>query len=106
MAEIRAVIDRIVTATNAHDLDALVDCFAPDYINQTPPQPPRGFRGREQVRRNWDSIFTGIPDVSARVIATAIDADRVWTEWDMRGTRRDGIAHAMVGVIIFTVSND
>ena len=32
--------------------------------------------------------------------------DRVWSEWEMRGTRRDGAAHLMRGVIIFGVRDE
>jgi ketosteroid isomerase-like protein len=41
-----------------------------------------------------------------RVIAAAVHGDQVWTEWEMRGTRRDGAPHAMAGVVIFTVDDD
>ncbi len=103
MADTLEVVDRLVAATNAHDIDALVDCFAPEYVNQTPAHPQRGFSGREQVHRNWVSIFGGVPDISARLIASAIDGSQAWTEWEMSGTRRDGAPHAMAGVIIFGV---
>lgn len=106
MSDPMQVVDRLVAATNAHDIDALVECFAPDYVNETPAHPPRGFTGRDQVRRNWTSIFGGVPDVTARVTASAVDGDRAWTEWEMRGTRRDGAPHAMAGVIIFGVRDD
>jgi ketosteroid isomerase-like protein len=106
MVDTHSVIDRLVAATNAHDLDVLVDCFAPGYVNETPAHPPRGFRGRDQVRRNWAAIFAGVSDLAARVIATAIEGDRVWTEWEMTGMRRDGTPHAMAGVIIFGVADD
>ncbi len=106
MADALKVLDRLLDATNAHDLDALVDCFAPDYVNETPAHPLRGFTGRDQVRRNWATIFAGVPDVSARVIASAADGNRVWTEWEMSGTRRDGAPHVMAGVMIFTLHED
>jgi ketosteroid isomerase-like protein len=44
-------IERLVLATNRHDLDALAACFAADYENETPAHPARSFRGRDQVRR-------------------------------------------------------
>ena len=91
-------------ATNAHDLDALVACFAEDYENETPVHPGRGFRGRDQVRRNWEQIFAFVPDVRAEVIRSVVDGETVWTEWEMTGTRRDGSAHHMRGVIIFGVT--
>lgn len=98
-----SLVRRLAAATNAHDLDALVACFADDYLNETPAHPGRGFRGAEQVRRNWAQLFAGIPDLSARILATAAAGDTVWTEWEMSGTRRDGAAHLMRGVIIFGV---
>jgi len=99
-----SLVPRLAAATNAHDLEALVACFADDYLNETPAHPARGFRGAEQVRRNWAQLFAGIPDLSARILATASAGDTVWTEWEMSGTRRDGTAHLMRGVIIFSVA--
>ena len=106
MHDTPAVIDRLIAATNAHDLDALVECFSSGYVNETPAHPPRGFRGRDQVRRNWSTIFATVPDISGCVTATVVDGNRVWTEWEMRGTRPDGSLHAMAGVIIFGITND
>ncbi len=102
----QAVVDRLVRATNKHDLDALVACFADDYDNATPVHPTRGFTGREQVRRNWEQIFANVSDLRADVLASVVDGDTVWTEWHMRGTRRDGSAHEMRGVILFGVRDD
>jgi ketosteroid isomerase-like protein len=106
MVDALGIVERLVATTNAHDLETLVDCFAPDYVNETPTHPARGFRGREQVRRNWTTIFDAVPDITARVIAAAVDGDRVWSEWEMTGTRRDGTPHAMAGVIIFGVAGN
>ena len=97
-----AMVERLVAATNAHDLDALESCFAPDYVNETPAHPARGFSGREQVRRNWEQIFRGVSDISATVRWVA-DGDAAWSEWKMSGTRSDGAAHEMAGVVIFGV---
>jgi ketosteroid isomerase-like protein len=98
------MVQRLQQATNGHDLDALVDCFAADYVNETPVHPARGFTGRQQVRANWRQIFTAVPDVRADVLRTATAGDTVWSEWQMSGTRRDGVAHLMRGVIIFRVN--
>ena len=106
MPDTLEVIARLVGATNDHDVNALVDCFSEEYVNETPAHPRRGFRGRDRVRHNWTSIFAGVPDITARVVASIVDGDSAWTEWEMSGTRRDGIAHAMAGVIIFSVSED
>jgi ketosteroid isomerase-like protein len=92
-------------ATNERDLAALVDCFADDYRNETPVHPARSFRGREQVRANWRQIFAGVPDLRAQVLRSTVDGGSVWSEWEMSGTRRDGAAHLMRGVVIFEVED-
>ena len=98
-----AMVDRLLRATNEHDLDALAACFADDYQNQTPVHPARSFRGREQVRRNWAQIFASIADLRAEVLAQVVDGDAIWTEWEMTGTRGDATIHRMRGVIVFGV---
>ncbi|MBI1379261.1 MAG: DUF4440 domain-containing protein [Frankiales bacterium] len=98
-----ALLERLTAATNAHDLDALVDCFAPDYVNETPVHPERGFTGADQVRRNWTQIFAAVPDVHAEVIRSAVDGDTVWAEMEHRGTRPDGSPHLMRGVLVLGV---
>jgi ketosteroid isomerase-like protein len=99
-----AVVERLLAAINAHDLEAMVACFADDYLNEWPAHPQRGFRGNQQVRRNWSQIFAGVPDVSARLPRMTVDGDTVWTEWDLAGTRRDGAPFLMRGVSIFGVA--
>jgi ketosteroid isomerase-like protein len=98
-----AFLARLVHATNAHDLDALVTCFGADYRNEAPAHPGREFTGPEQVRANWRQIFTFVPDVRAEVLRWAEDGSDVWSEWEMRGQRRDGTPHHMRGVIVFGV---
>ena len=98
-----ALLDRLVTAASGRDLEALVGCFAPDYRNETPAHPAQGFSGREQVRRNWEQIFAAVPDITATVLRSACDGGAVWSEWDMAGTRPDGTAMQMAGVVIFGV---
>ncbi len=90
-------------ATNSRSVAQVADCFADDYVNQTPAHPGRGFTGKDEVRRNWAHIFAAVPDHTATLIASAQDGDTVWTEWEMRGTRADGATHLMCGVIVFTV---
>jgi ketosteroid isomerase-like protein len=99
-----ALVQRLRQATNDHDLDALAGCFAVDYRNETPTHPGRSFVGRDQVRKNWTQIFTAVPDVRAEVLRCVEDGGgTVWSEWEHRGTRPDGSAHVMRGVVIFGV---
>jgi ketosteroid isomerase-like protein len=98
-------MQRLLRATNAHDLEALVGCFAEAYRNETPAHPARGFSGREQVRKNWQTIFGAVPDITAEAKWTTEGAT-VWSEWEMRGTRRDGAPHLMRGVVIFGLAGE
>jgi ketosteroid isomerase-like protein len=100
-----AIVERLQQATNDHDLDAIVACFADGYRNETPAHPERGFVGREQVRKNWEQILAFVPDVTADVLRSAVDGDTVWSEWELRGTRLDGSKHLMRGVMIFGVAD-
>ena len=100
-----SVIDRLVQAMNDHDLEALVDCFDESYLNETPVHPQRGFRGNEQVRQNWTQILAAVPELRARVLRMVDDGDKVWTEWDMAGTRREGGLFHMAGVAILGVES-
>jgi ketosteroid isomerase-like protein len=100
-----AMVDRLLRATNDHDLEAVVACFTSDYRNETPAHPERGFNGTDQVRKNWMQIFGAIPDLTAEVLRCTVDGDTVWTEWEHRGSRPDGTAHVMRGVVIFGVAD-
>jgi ketosteroid isomerase-like protein len=100
------VLERLLAAINAHDLEAMVSCFAEDYTNETPVHPPRGFRGQEQVRTNWSQIFAAVPNIQARTVRSTVDGDTLWTEWDIAGDRADGARFLMRGVVIFGVAGD
>jgi ketosteroid isomerase-like protein len=104
-SEPAAVVERLRDATNARDLEAIVACFAPDYRNETPLHPSRGFVGRDQVRRNWTQILTAISDLSTEIVGSVATEDAVWSEWEHRGTRPDGSKHLMRGVIVFAVGD-
>ncbi len=97
-----SLVDRLCAAASAHDLDALVGCFSERYVNETPAHPARGFTGRDQVRRNWEQILAAVPDLVSEV-SWIEDSHVVWSEWEMRGTRRDGAPHLIRGVVIFGV---
>jgi hypothetical protein len=84
------VLKRMQRAMSAHDLEALVDCFAVDYHCEMPLHPSRSFTGQEHVHRNWSGLFTHVPDLEARVVRSDRDGDDVWSEWEMTGTATGG----------------
>jgi ketosteroid isomerase-like protein len=98
-----SVVENLRDATNRHDVDGIVACFAAEYRNETPVHPGRSFVGHDQVRRNWVQILSAVPDVTADIVASLAAGDTVWSEWRHEGTRADGSRHRMAGVIVFRV---
>lgn len=99
------VIQRLQEAQNARDAAQLAALFTDDYQSAQPAHPNRGFGGSDQVLSNWTTMFANIPDFTAELVASAVEGDTEWGEWDWSGTRRDGSAFSMRGVIIATVRN-
>jgi ketosteroid isomerase-like protein len=94
------VAERLLRAMNAHDIEAFVECFAPDYMSEQPAHPDRAFSGRDQVRTNWSAIFRDVPDLRGELLRTSTSDGEEWGEWRIDGTRRDGSPMEMRGVII------
>ena len=61
------LIDRLVVAMNAHDLDAAAGFFDENYHSVQPSHPGRVFVGRAQMRANWEAMFAGVPDFGAEI---------------------------------------
>src|SRR3954453_17832649 len=105
LATPEAVAGALAEGMNAHDIDTFVSLFTPDYDSQQPAHADRAFVGRDQVRANWSAVFAGVPDFSAELVATAVEADTLWSEWRWRGTHEDGSRLDMAGVIVCGVSD-
>jgi hypothetical protein len=91
------VIDRLVVAMNAHDLDAAAGFFHEDYRSEQPAHPGRAFVGRAQMRANWEAMFAGVPDFHAEICRSVQDGATTRTEWRWSGTRSDGQAFECAG---------
>ena len=98
------VMNQLLEGMNAHDLDAFVACFAPDYRSEQPAHPSRAFEGSDKVRENWTSVFSGVPDFNAELLLSATTDDGVEIgEWRWLGTHTDGSPFAMRGVIVMGI---
>jgi len=100
------VIERLVEAMNARDLDATSGLIHENYRSEQPAHPNRAFVGRAQMLANWEAMFAGIPDFHAEIRRSVQDGDTVWSEWHWSGTRSDGQAFDMRGVTLFQVADD
>ena len=103
MDDPREVVARQRRALNAHDLEALGECFHEDLYSEDFVHPSQTFVGRDQVVRNWQLVLTQVPDLKADVVGTAVDSDTVWAEWRIYGTRRSGEILDLRGVTISKV---
>ena len=106
VGDMRSILERLTEAQNAHDAERMASHFAEGYVSAQPVHPGREFAGRAQVLENWTSVFAGVPDFRAELLACVRDGESEWGELDWHGRHTDGTPFAMRGVIIATVSDD
>jgi len=99
----RSILQRLTDAQNSHDAELMASFFADNYQSAQPVHPSRAFSGRAQVLENWTSVFAGVPDFRAQMLALCRDGDLEWGEFDWQGRHTDGSSFAMRGVIIATI---
>jgi hypothetical protein len=92
------VLERLHAAMNRHDLEAMLECFDPDYRSEQPLHPNRGFGGKEQVRKNWSRMLDSFPDFEAELLGHAYSEGTLWSEWRWSATGLN-----MAGVTLFGV---
>ena len=95
------VLERLHTAMNRHDLEAMLECFDPDYRSEQPLHPNRGFSGKEQVRKNWSRMLDSFPDFEAQLLGHVSSEGTVWSEWRWSATGLN-----MRGVTLLGVDED
>lgn len=96
-----AVVNRFVDAANRHDAAGIAKCLHPDFESIQPVYPSRNFRGSDQVRRNWQAIFTSEPGFRLSLVRSAASEGTVWVE--LHGA---GGAVEVAGVFIMGVEDD
>lgn len=52
---LRKLVETHLKALNAHDVDRLVSCYAPDAVLEFPASPPA--RGTERIRKGFSAFF-------------------------------------------------
>jgi hypothetical protein len=92
--------ERLRDAINSHDAERMASLFLDGYDSVQPLHPGRAFVGRAQVLANWSAVFAGVPDFTAELVASSVDGDVEWGEWDWRGHHVDGAPFAVRGVTI------
>jgi len=83
----------ICAGFNAHDLDAIMAHFAPDFVLEMPRGPdPWGTRaeGHAAVRALLATRFAGLPDVYYGNERHFVDGDTGMSTWTLTGTPASG----------------
>jgi ketosteroid isomerase-like protein len=105
----REVVERMLAAFNAHDLDAIMALFADDCTFLAPRGPDpwgRCYEGRAAVREGLGARFTGIPDVHYEDRGHFLAGDRGVSQWTLTGTTADGVRVEVRGCDIWTFRGD
>jgi ketosteroid isomerase-like protein len=108
--DIRAALNELCEAFNAHDLDRIMALFSDDCILEM----PRGsrawgsrFEGKRNVREALATRFEGLPDVHYGNDEHFVDAaaDTGISKWTLTGTTRDGTRKEVQGCDFYTFRN-
>ena len=103
------VLERMVDAFNAHDLDAIMSLFTEDCVFESPRGPEawgQRFEGLRAVREGLGARFTTIPDVHYGGGRHFVSGDRGVSEWTLTGTTADGVRLNLRGCDIWTFRDD
>jgi ketosteroid isomerase-like protein len=87
------VLQEVLDAFNAHDLDLIMSFFADECVMDMPHGPGPGGRrlvGKDEVREGIRSRLDGIPDIHYGDDRHWVCDDRGVSEWTIRGTQRTG----------------
>lgn len=78
---------RVFEGINAHDLDALRECWAPDATERFP---DRTLHGPGELSAHFEGLFAALPDLHMDVIATVEDGETVFARWRLTATHTGG----------------
>lgn len=94
----------LMEAFNRHDLDGVMGFFSEDPVLEMPrgtdPWGTRA-RGRDDVRAQLATRFSGLPDVRYSEDRHFVSADRGVSEWLLTGTAPDGRVVRVRGCDLF-----
>jgi ketosteroid isomerase-like protein len=104
-----AVLEDLVDAFNAHDLDRIMRAFTDDCVLETPRGPdPWGtrYRGSAAVRAGLAARFSGIPDVHYGDAEHWVCGEHGVSRWLLTGTSTSGERLQVRGCDLFDLTAD
>ena len=103
------VLERLLAAFNAHDLDRIMSFFTDDCVLETPRgENPWGtrFEGLSAVREGLAQRFRGLPDVRYSEDEHWVSGERGVSRWLLTGTTSDGESVCVRGCDLFDLDGD
>ncbi len=109
---ISQLIDDVVRAWNAHDVDRALKFYAPDYEEEDVAQADRQ-SGLEGIRRTMAYYLQAFPDLQLTVDDTIVEGCHVAVVWTLNGTHRGTLmnippttrAVSVRGASVLTIEN-
>jgi ketosteroid isomerase-like protein len=83
MPTAREIKDKLHDAVNEHDIEQIIECFAPDAVYVTP---AGVVEGREQIAWYYEHLFAGFPDLRIVSWHKVVCDEPAVTEFTMAGT--------------------
>ncbi|MBI4415942.1 MAG: ester cyclase [Euryarchaeota archaeon] len=86
----RKIVDAAREAFNAKDLDGLVEIFAESAIHVHPAS-PEPFKGRDAIRRNFETAMTAFPDGQNQLLGSIGQGEWICQEWLFRAHHKGAL---------------
>jgi ketosteroid isomerase-like protein len=102
------VLNKIVDAFNAHDVDTLVDSFAEDgemLLAAGPDIWGTRLKGKAAIREALTKRFAGTPDIQWTEGKSWISGDNAVSEWRVTATQPNGQKLDLLGCDLWQFSN-
>jgi steroid delta-isomerase-like uncharacterized protein len=92
MCQSAPVVEEMLAAWNAHDVDRVLGFYTPDYEGQDVGE-PGAQRGLPDVRASVDHYLRAFPDLHVTCEETIVEGDRLVVHWRAHGSHRGMLLH-------------
>ena len=89
-ANLATYAEAINEAWNSHDIEKVLNFYAPDYIGEDVGQ-ASPLRGQDAMRTMLEIYWRAFPDLKFEVISTLVDGNRIAILWLAEGTHQGSI---------------
>ena len=93
-----SVVDQVVDALNAHDVDAMIACYAPDATIEDG-YDTVGVRGHDEMRERYALMFGRYPELKVEQQGTRVEVGEFVVQEELVTGRGDHQRHVAVYLI-------